>query len=196
MPSALPPDSGSATVARILAAARSRFQKFGYRRTAISEIARDAGIAAGTIYRHFASKQDLLRQVIEDLDAGWLVEARRALDPPGTAIERIARLGQASVDYNKRNALLNAVLDRDAEIIFAPLVDELHAKVVEQNVAMMADVLRDGIAEGSIRPIDPEKAAYVLFVAGRTLFNDRDYPYEQILPVFAQIIVEGLSPRS
>ncbi len=38
---------------RILNAARRRVETFGYRRTSIAEIARDAGIAVGTVYRYF-----------------------------------------------------------------------------------------------------------------------------------------------
>jgi AcrR family transcriptional regulator len=180
------------SAARIIEVARRRFALHGYRRTSIAEIARDAGLAAGTIYRHFESKEDLLRRVVEESNEEWLEDARRALRGPGTAIERLARLGQASVEFNRRDNLLGAVLDRDAEIIFAPLLDELHDKLLQENVAMMAEVVRAGIDEGTFRRVDPDRAAFILFVAGRALFNQQNLPYAEILPLYVEITLRGL----
>ena len=181
--------------ARILSAARKRFESFGYRTTGVAQIARDAGVAAGTIYRHFLNKEAILLRVVTQLNEEWLREARDALDEPGSPLERIARLGEASIAFNQRNRLLNAVLERDREILFAPLLDELYAVVMRNNVAMLAEVIRAGVEEGTLAEIDPEKAAYVLFVAGRALGSLDDYPYGEVLPVLAQIISDGLLPR-
>jgi TetR/AcrR family fatty acid metabolism transcriptional regulator len=184
-----------ASANRILEVARRRFETFGYRRTNIAEIARDAGVAAGTIYRYFENKEDLLRQVVEQSLGEWLEEARSILGGEGTALERITRLSQASVEFNKRYGLLDAVLIRDRDIIFAPLIDELHDKLLEENVAMLAEVIRRGVEEGSLRPVDPEKAAFVLFVAGQALFGQQRVAYAESLPLFAEIAWEGLLPR-
>ena len=183
------------SAARILGVARRRFETFGYRRTNIAEIARDAGVAAGTIYRHFENKEDLLRQVVEQSHSEWLVEARSVLRGEGTAIERLTRLGQASVMFNRRHRLLGAVLERDREIIFAPLLDELHDRLLDENVAMMAEVIRGGVEDGSLRPVDPEKTAFLLFVAGEALFDQQRIPYSEIVPLLAEITREGLLPR-
>src|SRR5439155_1114454 len=104
------------TRARILAAAEERFAAFGYRRTGIAEIARDAGVAPGTLYRYFENKEEIFRAVMREGLARWLETARRVLAQPGTALDRLARLGQASVDYNRENALINSVYRRDGEI--------------------------------------------------------------------------------
>jgi AcrR family transcriptional regulator len=184
-----------ASAARILEVARRRFETFGYRRTSIAEIARDAGVAAGTIYRHFENKEDLLRRVVGRSHAEWLEQARGVLRVEGTAMDRLTRLGEASVEFNRRHRLLGAVLERDREIIFAPLLDELHDKLLEENVAMMAEVIRRDVEAGSLRPVDPEKTAFILFIAGEALFDQRHVPYAEILPLFAELTREGLLPR-
>jgi AcrR family transcriptional regulator len=183
------------TRARILAAARQRFADFGYRRTGVADIARQAGVAPGTLYRYFESKEDIFRAVIRELHDAWLERARRALGEPGTAIERLARLANASVEFNRENSLINSVYRRDDEIIFAPLIEELHEQLLKANVAMMADVIRDGIREGSLREVDPERAAFILFVGGDTLSNQTYYPYEDVLPLYSEITMQGLLPR-
>jgi AcrR family transcriptional regulator len=180
---------------RILEAAQRRFEAFGYRRTGMAEIAREAGVAAGTLYRYFRNKEHIFFEVVRELNAGWLARAREAVSGPGTAAERLARLGPASVELWRERSLLNAVLARDTEIAFAPLIEEMRQGVLEQTVGLMADVIRDGIAEGTIREVDPEKTAFILFVAGNTLFNEPGADYQELLPLYAEIVRHGLLPR-
>src|SRR5262245_49732966 len=94
---------------RIVTAARRRFESYGYRRTSIAEIARDAGIAVGTLYRYFAGKEAVFLAVVEDLNELWLAESHRALDGPGTAADRLQRLGAASIRFACVGELLTAV---------------------------------------------------------------------------------------
>lgn len=185
----------SATRSRIVAAAAKRFAAFGYRRTGMADIGRQAGVAAGTLYRYFASKEDVFREVVRELQDCWLARARAVLAAPGTAVERLTRLGQASVEYNRENSLINSIFRRDEEIVFAPLLEELHEHLLTENVAMIADVIRDGIREGSLREVDPERAAFVLFMAGDVLSNQRYHPWAELLPVYGDIILRGLVPR-
>src|SRR5262245_16834718 len=96
-------DSG--TRARILTAAAQRFAAFGYRRTGMAEIARRAGVATGTLYRYFDSKEDVFRAVVGEQLARWLDTARTVLSAPGTALERLGRLGEASVQNSRDNPL-------------------------------------------------------------------------------------------
>ena len=147
MRSEAPGAAESPVRARILAASRQRFADFGYRRTGIAEIARDAGIAPGTVYRYFANKEKVFRAVMRHGLAQWLATARRVLTAPGTAVERLARLAQASLDFSRADPLLHSVYRRDGEIIFAPLLEELHKELVRENVAMIAEVIRAAIAE-------------------------------------------------
>jgi len=187
--------SDSPTRARIMAAAEERFAAFGYRRTGIAEIARYAGVAPGTLYRYFENKEEIFRAVMREGLARWLETARRVLAEPGTALERLARLGEASVDHNRENALINSVYRRDGEIIFAPLLEELHEQLVRENVTMIADVIRDGIREGTLREVDPERAAFVLFTGGDALSSQSHYPYQEVLPLYGEIVMHGLVPR-
>ena len=183
------------TRSRILEAAEQRFATFGYRRTGIAEIARDAGVAAGTLYRYFDNKEEIFRAVMRVLQDTWIARARAAVAPPGTAMERLTRLGEASVAFNQENALMNSLYRRDGEIIFAPLLEELHEELLQHNVAMIADVIRTGIREGTFRRVDPERAAFILFTGGDALSNQHRYSYQDVLPLYSEIVMNGLLPR-
>lgn len=180
---------------RILKVARKRFEQFGFRRTSVAEIAREAGVATGTLYWHFESKEDLFLHIIEEDNAEWLARAREILDGPGAPAERLAELGIASVAFYQESKLLFAVLRRDRDIVFAPLLDDIHARLLDQNVSMMAEVIREGVVDGTMRPVDPEQAAYILFAVGHCLFNQTDHPYEELAPLLGDMALQGLLAR-
>lgn len=181
---------------RILSAARQRFEAKGYRRTGVAEIARRAGVATGTVYRYFRDKEHLFVEVMRAMFALWEARADHALREPGTATERLVRLGQASVEFNRENLLFNAVLEHDAEIAFAPLLDEMNEAIMRHNVAKMAAVIRDGIGRGEFRAdLDPETVAFVLWTGGEALYRQKRRPYDEVLPVYVQILLKGYEPR-
>ena len=181
---------------RILAAARKSFESVGYRRTSVARIAREAGIAVGTVYRHFESKEDLLVAVLREINERWLEKAREISSPPGTALERIMRLAEASVAYNRESRLLNAIWTRDTDVILAPLLDDLHAWVSKQNLVLVSEIIRDGVAEGTLRELDPDKTAYILFLLGRSTFDQRDYPYSELVPTMIDIMLNGIEEKA
>src|SRR5579885_882724 len=177
---------------RIMAAARRRYEKFGYRGASIAAIARDAGIAAGTVYLYFRNKEQILVALFDQSNSRWMAEARRAADHPGTAEERLMRVAQASIEHYQRDELLYAVIRRDIKMILAPLGEEFRDKVLRHSVALMAEIIRDGVRAGEFRPLDPEKTAFVLWTAADALFVQQHYRYEEILPVFIGIVRDGL----
>jgi AcrR family transcriptional regulator len=192
-------DSGEAVESvqrgRIMAAARERFEKFGYRATSIALIARDAGIAVGTVYLYFRNKEQILTALFEESNSRWMAEVRRAADQPGSAEERLMRVARASIERYQRDKLLHAVMTRDLEIILAPLCEEFRDQVLRDNVEIMAEILRDGVRSRELRPLDPEKTAFVLWTAADALFTQKLYRYEDLIPIYVGIVRDGLRNR-
>ncbi len=87
------------------------------------------------------------------------------------------------------------MLNRDPEMVHAPLMDQIADDLVRQNVSLMAEVIQEGVESGNMRPMDPERAAFVIFVAGQTLFNQQSYPYQDVLPIYLDVILNGMLPR-
>lgn len=176
-----------------MAAARNRFEKFGYRATSVAQIARDAGIAVGTVYLYFKTKEQILVALFDESNSHWMAEARRAVDQLGSAEERLLRVAHASIERYQRDELLRAVMTRDLEMLLAPLCEEFRDKVLHHNVNLMAEIIRAGVDAGELRAVDPEKAAFVLWTAADALFMQKVYRYEDLLPIFVGIVRDGLS---
>src|ERR1700722_6524998 len=62
---------------RILAAAQNLFPRYGVKRTSIDDVAREAGIAKGTVYLSFDFKAELFAAIAERLCANTLADAQR-----------------------------------------------------------------------------------------------------------------------
>jgi AcrR family transcriptional regulator len=72
-----PLSKGDRTRARLLEISVRRFAAEGYRRTSVSEIAREAGVSAAAVYGYFAGKEGLFEAAV-DADAGALIDGALA----------------------------------------------------------------------------------------------------------------------
>jgi len=147
-----------ATRARLLAGGRALFAEHGLHGVTSHDIARAAGVAAGTFYLHFSDKQALFREIVyeavrqlrERLEAAFESE-----DDPKIAVGAHA---EALVDFAEANAdLVRIVFGRDHGDV------EVEADVLDYLAQVGADVLRRRIARGSIRTfLEPAVAAQAL----------------------------------
>ena len=74
---------------RILDAAQSLFVRYGVKRTSIDDVAREAGIAKGTVYLSFESKAELFAAIADRLCASTLTDAQRIMLEAAPPAERL-----------------------------------------------------------------------------------------------------------
>ncbi|PYC77194.1 TetR family transcriptional regulator [Streptomyces tateyamensis] len=86
---------GAAARAQVLAAAAELFTRDGYAATTTRAVAERAGLRQGTLYHHFAAKEDILATLLEATVAPSLAYARRLLEPaepvPGARLWALVR---------------------------------------------------------------------------------------------------------
>jgi AcrR family transcriptional regulator len=104
------PQSGERTAReeRILDAAAALLVRWGYRKTTIDDVAREAGVAKGTIYLHWRDKNELFRAAIwrELQKATEDTKQRIAADPEGGLFHRVWTHGLLAVFSNPLVAAL------------------------------------------------------------------------------------------
>jgi AcrR family transcriptional regulator len=145
---------------RIVAAALEQVAEGGYASASVQAVAGRAGLAVGTIYRHFPSKADLFAEVFRrasqrELDV--LIEVSTA--DGRSAAERVA----AAVEAFCRRALAGSVL---AYALIAepvdPAVESERLRLRRGYRDAFARVLEDGIAAGELETHDVQTLAAVL----------------------------------
>lgn len=77
---------------RILAAAGELFYERGFHAVGIDLVIERAGVAKATLYRHFATKDDLVAAYLEAADAGFWAWFDRAVPPEASPADAIGRL--------------------------------------------------------------------------------------------------------
>ena len=115
---------------RILEAAAELIVRWGYKKTTIDDIARQAGVAKGTIYLHWKTREELFKAVIvyEELKLTDDMKQRIASDPEGTTLHGM--LKHATVATMK-HPIWKAVMTRDTEMLGELIQDEA---VVQKSV--------------------------------------------------------------
>jgi AcrR family transcriptional regulator len=153
--------AGAGTRERLLSAARQVIEDGGYAAASVAAIAERAGVAAGTLYRHFASKEELFVEVFR---AVCSVEERamRAAARAGDSASPVQRLEEVLATFAQR-ALRNRRL---AWALIAepvdPLVDAERLAYRERYAAIVAQALRGAIDAGEIPPQDVSFTAAAL----------------------------------
>jgi TetR/AcrR family transcriptional regulator, multidrug resistance operon repressor len=135
---------------RLIRAALELFTTKGYHVTTTAQIAKKAGVAEGTIYKHFSSKQHLVNELYRAAQRWALrIVQETARDPePGTARARLSAVAHALVE--------GAV--QEAAIVKLGLLDQLSSVLDDESRKTERDfrtalerIIAEGKAQGSVR---------------------------------------------
>jgi AcrR family transcriptional regulator len=155
-PRARPP--AGATRERLLAAAGAVLEEGGYAAASVQAIADRAGVSAGALYRHFASKAELFVQVFRDSARRDLAAVDEAA-ASGGCVERLeAAVASHARRVLRRRRLAWALLHEPVD----PLVDAERLAYRRKYCRQMAGLLRQAIAAGELPEQDPELCAAAL----------------------------------
>lgn len=189
---------GEETRTRILDASLEAFARYGYDATGVAEICRRAGVTKGGFYYHFPSKQAVFLELLER----WLVGIDAQLEE--------SRLGAATVpeELVRMTALVRHVFqEADGKL---PLFLEFLTKAGRSPVVWQATVVpfrkyhaffsqmfEAGMAEGSMRSVDPLMASriFISFAIGllaQGLLDPHGADWGQVAQEGIQMLLDGL----
>jgi AcrR family transcriptional regulator len=140
----------------IIDAALDQLAEGGYASTSVVGVARRAGVATGSVYRHFPSKADLLAEVFRRCAQAEVDVLRGMAGRDQPVADRLA----AWVETFVRRALAEPV--RAYALIAEPVDPAVEAErlVFRRAYAdLFASALRDGQARGELEPHDPDLVA-------------------------------------
>lgn len=154
---------GGATRSRILGAAATGFAESGYDGTSVAEICHRAGVSKGAFYHHFAGKQALFLELLDD----WLdlLEGRleAIADSEQPVPDQLLAMTTLMRDlFEAAGDQLPVFLEFWTRATYDPVLWEATIAPYRRYRRFFAEIISSGISEGSLRPIDPDTAARVV----------------------------------
>lgn len=185
---------------RILDAAVRVFASKSFYTATVAEIAREAGVADGTIYLYFRNKDDLLISLFEERMGEINEGIRAAIEPAEAPLDKL----RAFILHHLREVERRPEL---AEVLIVELrqstklMKEYEAAAFGEYLQILSSILERGIEDGSIRPeVDPRAVRRAIFgaldeVALSWLLGGRRFDLGENAEQLAEIFVRGLATR-
>jgi AcrR family transcriptional regulator len=196
-----PAQSSEETYRRILAAARRCFSEQGYERTAIADIAREAGVTPRAIYHYVESKRELFRAAADAALVRFGAEVTERVLVFDTAFERLRAYIDVFRILHREDPSLVAFVSLSAlEARWNPELPDPLAAVGDMVRYANTHLIEDAVERGELgEGIDPAGAVALLevFGAGLTMLagGERDDDYPAMLDVLERLLEGTLFAR-
>lgn len=143
---------------RLLAAARSAFAEKGYAAASMDDLTAAVGLTRGALYHHFGDKRGLLLAVVTQIDAEMAARAYAIGQQCGSLWDALLAEGAAYIDMARDPEVQRIVLLDGPAVLGDP------SQWPSQNSCLQTttQALRALMADGIVRPLDPEAAARLI----------------------------------
>lgn len=157
----------------ILKRATELFAQFGLKKTSVDQIAEKAGIAKGTIYNYFASKEELFSAIIRSEAEKFIDTITRALKQCTTSEEKLRTFFLTEFDLlfeyvNLFNTAHKGLHIHELMTSIGKETDEYYQKMH----GIITSIFEEGIQNGSFKPIDHKTLADIVV----ELFKNMGFP--------------------
>lgn len=154
----------------ILDAAEHLFVTKGFDKTSTNDILDQVGIARGTLYYHFRSKEDILNAMIERITDTLVERAGKIVSRKDMPV--LQRLTEMMLALNLDSDLGHEIMEQ----VHKPQNALMHQKMQEYLLAgiipLITGLVEEGIAQGICQTDYPAEAAEMLLIYSNTMFDD------------------------
>jgi len=184
----------------ILRAATRVFARSGYFNSKVADVAAEAGIADGTVYLYFKSKDEILHSIFDRAMESFIAEGRRELANIGSPIERLRKI--AELHLGRLGA------DKDAAVVFQvelrgsiKHMQEFSAAGFGEYLDIIRETIEDGQKSGAFRSdIKPIVAAKIFYgsldeMVTNWVLSSRAYPLAPMADEVLKILLDGIGAR-
>lgn len=158
---------GQETRQRILKTAERCFNLLGYEATGVAEICRSAGISKGALYHHFSGKQAIFVELFDSYMKALIAEMQQIADRSPSVPEALQSLvATAGVVLESAADRLPLFFEFLTKAAREPEVWKLTTAPYGQFRAFYTRLIRRGIEEGTLKPVDPADIARIIVCFG------------------------------
>ncbi|HEY0406958.1 MAG TPA: TetR/AcrR family transcriptional regulator [Pyrinomonadaceae bacterium] len=184
----------------ILRAATRVFARNGYFNSKVADIASAAGVADGTVYLYFKSKEEILHSIFDRTMEEAIAEGRKQLSAITDPREKLRRIAQLHLERMST--------DRDLAVVFqvelrgsTKFMEEFSAAGFAEYLRLINGIIVEGQAAGLFRAeLNAKVIAKVFFgaldeMATNWILSKRRYKLAPLAEQVLDIFLNGVSPR-
>ena len=184
----------------IIRAAISVFAHNGYFNSKVADIAREAGVADGTVYLYFKSKEEILHSIFDRTVDEAVADARKQLDDISDPREKLRQIARLHLER------LGA--DRDLAVVFqvelrgsTKFMEEFSAAGFAEYLALIRSTFEEGQRAGVFRPdLNAKIVAKILFgaldeMATNWILSPRRYKLAPMADQVLDIFLNGVNAK-
>lgn len=177
----------------ILRTAARLFSSKSYHDVTMDEVAHEVGVAKGTIYLYFDSKERLYLEILENAFDELVSLIEREIAKEDSAPTKLAKMLKLICRYYSEHKDVLRILSRDD----THLIREHYAMTERWRVRALTlyqRIIEKGIGEGSFKPINPKLAALIIYglIRSVTFYYDSRKSPEQVAEEVYSVIAGGI----
>lgn len=154
----------------ILDAADELFAQKGFDGTSTNDILEKVGIARGTLYHHFKSKEDIMDALIDRYSDGLLDAAQViAADKTIPVVERVIRVVMA---LNLSGGSSKEIMEHIHKPQNALMHQKIHKVIINGVPPILTGIIREGIEQGMFSTPFPYECMEMVVIYANTVFDD------------------------
>ena len=174
----------------LLKIAYRMFIEKGYENTSIDEIIAEAGIAKGTYYYYFESKEATLEAVIEMMIEEEVGRAKAVLETSLPVPQKLV-----SVIYSLRPAQDEQVIAKALDVTENIVMHEkVNRRIVEEAVPLLTEVVKEGISQGIFECTNIEERVRMLLIISQHIFDDGIFS-DRDVEVYIDVVEKTLGAK-
>ena len=173
----------------ILDTAEALFVSRGYAKTTVNDIIQSIGVAKGTFYYYFKSKEEVMKAIVERVAESVVATSKTiASDPSLNAAEKLFRVITARPKDDKAELL---------EELHGVDNAEMHLMSIKLGIVLitpiLAGIVEQGIREGIFKTQHPHEVMEILLTSSQFLFDEGIFHWEpKELALKAKVFVESM----
>ena len=192
------PGRGEETRLRLLEAAADCFAQGGYDATSLQEIVQRAGVAKGTLFYHFANKEQLFQALLDRWMEVLEGQLRQAISVSGSLPEGLARLDALAEEVCRdASGRFQLLLQFWAQAMRDPKVWTASIGHFHRFLDLFAGFIEKGVQEGFLRPVESRSTARVAIGLGmglllQVLLDTQQADWPVVLRYGMRLLLEGI----
>jgi TetR/AcrR family fatty acid metabolism transcriptional regulator len=154
----------------IIYSALKMFERDGFHKTKVEEIAKGANVGKGTIYEYFDSKKDLFCQMVKYMMDKYIDIMKEAVEEEVDAVTKLHNLLKLQLKLTDAHGSIGHMIQ--VQVIKSGVGEQLKPMFIEfrrKQIDVIEEVIKDGIEAGLFKSADTYMAA-LFFIGGSNQF--------------------------